>query len=87
MSKLIVIPTNPKDLDRLNRLCQDAIDCMTRIQAEREAIKDIVALCKEDFELPPKFVNKLIKTKFKGSFDKDQTEFEDFVELYDRIPK
>jgi hypothetical protein len=87
MARTIVIPTNPKDLERMSRLIQDATDCMMRIAAEKEAIKDIVELIHEDFELPKKYANKIIRTKFKGDFDKSETEFEDFVELYEALPK
>lgn len=87
MAKQIIIPSNPKDIERIGRLVQDACDCLTRIEAEREAIKDIVALIKEDFELPPKYSNKLIKTKYKGDFDKLEAEQEDFAELYAKVVK
>ena len=85
MSKSIIIPTNPNDIARLKRLVQDAVDCMTRIEAEREAIKDIVELVKEELEIPGKYTNKLIRTKFKNDFDKLEMEQDDFAELYDKI--
>jgi len=87
MAKQIIIPSNQKDLDRIARLVTEACDCMTRIEAEREAIKDIVALVKEEFELPGKFTNKLIRTKYKGDFDKQGVEQEDFAELYEKVVK
>lgn len=87
MSKNIVIPTNPKDLERIGRLVQDGVDCMTRIASNRDAIKEIAALIKEDFELPTKYTNKLISTKFKGDIDKMEGEAADFQELYAKVIK
>ena len=87
MAKTVVIPSNPADIARIGRLVQDACDCMMRMSAEREQIKVIVDLVNEEFELPNKFTSKLIRTKFKGDFDKKEVEQEDFAELYEKIIK
>jgi hypothetical protein len=60
---------------------------MTRIASNRDAIKEITAIVKEDFELPTKYMNKLIATKFKGDIDKLEGEASDFQELYAKVIK
>jgi hypothetical protein len=87
MAKTVIIPSNPADLQKINKWIKDACDCKTRIAAENEAIKDIVAVIKEEFKLPPKFTNKLIRTKYKDNFDQQETEQEDFAELYGKVIK
>ena len=64
MSKTIVIPSNPAELKTILNAVKEAGDCMMRIAAEREAIKDIVEDLAEKYELPKKFINKMIKNFF-----------------------
>lgn len=87
MSKTIVIPSNPAELKTIKDAIGEANDCMIRITAEREAIKDIVDDLAEKYELPKKFINKMIKIYHNSSFDKEASETEDFMELYTAVTK
>ena len=87
MAKEIVIPSNPADLKAINSGIKEMSDCYVRMQAEREAIKDIVDDLSEKFDLPKKFINKMGKTFFKQNFDKETVEHEDFVDLYTAVAK
>lgn len=82
MTKEIVVPSNPADLKNIKVAIRDINDCLIRIAAEREAIKDIVADLAEKYELPKRYVNRMAKTYYKQSFDKEATEHDDFSELY-----
>ncbi len=87
MATTVIIPSTPADLQKVNKWVRDAVDCKTRIAAENSAIKDIVKVLKDEFKLPPKFSNKLIRTMYKGDFDKQEMEQEDFAELYAKVVK
>jgi hypothetical protein len=83
MTKEIVIPSNSAELKTIQVAIKEANDCLIRIAAERELIKDIVADLNEKYEgLPKKYINKMIKTYYKNSFDKESTEHDDFSELF-----
>ena len=82
MSKTLILPTNPADIKKIRDALQEIADAFTRMTAERELVKDIKAMLKEDFELPPKFITKLAKTYFNQDFEAQQVESEDFEELW-----
>ena len=82
MAKTVVIPTNPADIEKIRGALQEIADAFTRMTAERELVKDIKAMLKEDFELPPKYITKLAKTFYNQDFEAQQTESEDFDELW-----
>ena len=86
MTKEIVIPSSPADLKVIKSAVQEIVDCMIRISAERDAIKDIVTSVVEKYEgIPKKYVNRLAKVQFKQSFDKEVTEADDFSDLYTAV--
>lgn len=87
MSKTIVIPSNPADLEKIRGNLQEIADAMTRIAAERELIKDIKAVMKEEHDLPPKYISKLAKTYYNQDFDTQEVEHEDFGELWEAVAK
>lgn len=83
MTVEIVIPSNPADLKIIKDAIKEANDSLIRIASERELIKDIVADLSEKYEgLPKRYINRMIKTYYKQSFDKEATEHDDFSELF-----
>lgn len=87
MAKTIVIPSNPAELKTIQNAIKEANDCLIRVAAEREAVKDIVDDLAEKYELPKKFINKMIRIYHKSSFDQEASETEDFMELYTAVTK
>ena len=87
MAKTIVIPTNPVDQKAIADAIKEASDSLTHIESERDQIKAIIDMVKEKYELPKGTISKMIKAYHNSSFDKDQTTFEDFSELYQTIIK
>ena len=85
MATTLIVPSNPEDIKKINGNLQEIADAMTRIAAERELIKDIKAVMKEDFDLPPKYISKLVKTYYNQDFDTQEVENEDFCELWETI--
>lgn len=82
MAKEIVIPSNPAELKTIQAAIKEMNDCMVRIQAEKEAMKDIVEDLNEKYELPKKYISKMARVYFKQNFDKESVEHEDFADLY-----
>ncbi len=82
-TKEIVVPSTPADLKVIRDAVVEANDSLIRIASERELIKDIVANLAEKYEgLPKRYINRMIKTYHKNSFDKESTEMDDFETLY-----
>lgn len=82
MTKEIIVPSNPADLKNIKAAIKDINDCMMRVAAEKEAIKDIVSDLAEKYELPKRYINRMARTYFKQSFDKEAAEMDDFEQLY-----
>ena len=85
MTTTVIIPSNPEDRKKIRGALQEISDANLRITAERELIKDIKDMLKEDFELPPKFISKLSKTFINQDFEAQEIERDDFVALWEAV--
>jgi uncharacterized protein YwgA len=81
----IIVPTDAKQLKQIKKMVQEGCDCLLRIDAEREALKDIIEAINEEFEIPKQYLSRLIKHKHKEDFDKKSTEHSDFETLYEAV--
>ena len=54
----------------------------SRVEREKEAIKDIIDAVKDQIELPKKIINRLAKTYHKQNFAEQNTEDKEFAKLY-----
>lgn len=85
VQETVIIPSSPEDRKRINNAMQEVSNSMTRIEAERELIKETIALIKEDFQIPPKYFRKLCKVYHKQSFNAELVEHDEFTELYEVV--
>lgn len=81
----IILPSSPADQLKLKQMLTEAVNCHTRIDAEKDAIKEIIEDISETFQLPKKIVSKIVNAEHKGNFDALQEENENFVQLYELI--
>ena len=58
---------------------------MTRIEGEREFIKEAIAKVCEDFEINKKTFRKLVNTYHKQNFSKEVAEHEEFEKMYEDL--
>ncbi len=78
-----------KDGDKVKILgcLQEISNSLTRIEAERDLIKDILQRMQDEFELPKKLSRKLAKTYHKRNFEEEVASQNDFVEIYETVAK
>ena len=78
-----------KDGDKAKILgcLQEISNSLTRIEAERDLIKDILQRMQDEFELPKKLSRKLAKTYHKRNFEEEVASQNDFVEIYETVAK
>lgn len=55
---------------------------LSRIEGEREAIKDIVDSVKDEISVPKKIINRLARTYHKQNFAEQNIEDKEFAKLY-----
>ena len=58
---------------------------MARQDAEKDHIKEVIDMIKENFDLEPKITRKLAKTMYDRTFSEIQQAHEDFEILYETI--
>ena len=79
--------SNPEQRKKFQGALQEISNSLTRISAERDLIKDIVAELTQEFELPKKTVNKLARIYHKQNFNQEAQEFSDLEALYEEVVK
>lgn len=58
---------------------------LTKIEGEREAIKDIVDSLKDELKIPKKIINRIAKTYHKQNFAEVSIENNEFAALYTTV--
>lgn len=81
----VIVPSSPEDRKKILAALNEGSDSLTRISAERDLIKEIVNAVSEEFDLPKKYVNKMISVHYKSSIISVNAENEDLVELYTAV--
>lgn len=60
---------------------------MTRIEGERDFIKEATKKVSDDLKLPKKIVNRLVKVYHKQNYDQEIATHEQFEQLYETVVK
>jgi hypothetical protein len=81
----LVIPSSPSDRQKLKQILRDMTDCMTRMDAERETIKELAEAAEESFEIPKKLINKLARTMHKSNLTEILSDTENLEFLYETL--
>lgn len=79
------LPSNPADLKKIDNALQEISNCMTRIEAEKDLIKDIKEKIKDDHGLPPRLINQLAKVWHMRNFAEEVAQQEEFQEAYEQL--
>lgn len=79
------ILSNPKDREKLLDVIKECSDSMTRIQGEKDFMKEQVSEISEQLQIPKKLVNKMIKVYHKRNYDEEVAIQEQFETLYQTV--
>jgi len=85
MPSNLIIPSNPKDIQKLKQMVGEATNAMARIDSENELKKEIIEEIVEQFELPKKMVTKMITVAHKANYSEVSGDAEDFGDLYESV--
>jgi len=66
---------------------QEISNSMTRIEAERDLIKEILQRMQDECELPKKLSRKLAKVYHKRNYEEEVAEQADFQTVYENVAK
>jgi hypothetical protein len=78
---------NPEQKKKLQGAIREISASMTRTEAERDLIREIVKEQSAELLIPKKIINKIAKTYHKQNLTQEIQDHEDFVELYDSVTK
>ncbi|MHB8123861.1 MAG: hypothetical protein ACYDG4_17195 [Desulfuromonadaceae bacterium] len=76
---------DPAIREKVRNAMDEMSASMTRIEAERDLLKEIVKKLNEDHELSKKALNKIAKVYHRQSYSKELEEMDDFSTMYETI--
>ena len=79
--------SNPADQQKLLGLLRECSGSMTRMEGEKDLIKNAVADICSQLNLPKKIVNRMVKVYHKQNYDEEVAVHEQFETLYQTIVK
>lgn len=81
----IVLPSSPEDRKKIMNAVQEISNSMSRMESERELIKEILTDVEDKFELPKKYTRKVAKIYHKQNMSQVQQEQEDLLTIYETV--
>lgn len=81
----IVVPSSPEDRKAIKNALQEISNSLTRIEGERDLIKDILQTVQDNQNIPKKYVRKLAKIYHKQNYNEVQQEQDDLETLYETV--
>ena len=82
-----IIPSSPADRKKIMDAMNEVSACKTRIEGEREYIKETIDMLSKDFKIPKKHLNRLAKVIHKQNFAEEQSQDEEFQTLVEAVTK
>lgn len=79
--------SNEEDRKKLLGVLKECSNSLTRIEGERDLIKESVNDIAESLQLPKRLVNKMVKVYHKQNYDEEVATNEQFEQLYETIVK
>ena len=81
----MILPSNGADLLKLKDAIKEISASWTRIEAERDFVKDVIDRMQEEVDVPKKEVRKLAKIYHQQNLDQVKEEFEEIELAYRKI--
>jgi len=79
------LPSSPNDRQKLKMAIGEITNCFLRIDAERDAIKEILAEAANKYGVDKKMIRKIASTMYKHNYADVQAENEEFSILYETL--
>ena len=77
--------SSPADRAKIKKMLGEVSNSMTRIEAERDLIKETIKEMSQEFNLSKRHLNRMAKVFHKQNFSREQEEHEEFEDLYTSI--
>jgi len=85
VSNMVTIPSSPEDRKEVRDRLNEISNALTRIEAERDHINEILNDLQDDYELPKKHMRKVSRVFHKQNINEVKEEFSDIEDIYNAI--
>ncbi len=79
--------SNPADREKLFKVIQECSNSMTRVDGEKDFVKESIDAISKDLQLPKKLVARLVKVYHKQNYDEEIATHEQFEQIYETVVK
>lgn len=79
--------SNPADREKLFKVIQECSNSMTRVDGEKDFVKESIDAISKDLQLPKKLVARLVKVYHKQNYDEEIATHEQFEQIYETVIK
>lgn len=79
--------SNPADREKLLGVLKECSNSLTRMEGEKDYIKESTTNIAKDLQLPKKLVAKMVKVYHKQNYDEEVAVHEQFETLYETVVK
>jgi hypothetical protein len=76
-----------RDKEKILGCLKEISNSMTRAEAERDLIKEILQKMQDEFEMPKKLSRKLARVYHRRNFEEEVADQSDFQEVYEKVAK
>jgi len=84
-TKEFIMPSDPAMIKKIKDAMNEASASYTRIEGERDFLKELFSDLSKDTELPKSYLNKIAKAWHKQNMSEAAADQEAIVELYEKI--
>ena len=77
--------SNPEERKKFHSAIQEISASMTRTEAERDLINEVIANLSEEFDMNKKIIRKIARAYHKQNLAEEQTIHEEFVKVYEEV--
>lgn len=82
---MAIVLSNPEDRKNVKLVLDEISNSMTRIEAEREYIKEAISDMADKYDLPKKILNRMARVYHKQNFSETVDENDELVVLYENV--
>ena len=83
----IIIPSSESDKQKIKDAMKEISNAMTRIDSEKDFIKEAINDLSDTVQIPKKYLNKMARIYHKQNLSEVKTEMDDIETLYESTMK
>ena len=87
VQQLTINQLSAPDREKLFKIVQECSNSMTRMDAEKDFVREAITDTAKNMQLPKKMVARLVKVYHKQNFDEEVAVHEQFETLYESVVK